>query len=120
MNDRQRVFIRTASALAGDIAVGLLFASVCVWIINFAALGIFLSFLLWLLGAILAMAVSEYLIHPTVAFLLSDKKLEETLRRAHGLTDVFMQVGSRAAQAMAHKAANAAGSKFTPWMKRWI
>lgn len=120
MNDRQRIFIRTVSALAGDIAVGLLFASACVWIINFAALGIFLSFLLWLLGAILTMAASEYLIHPTVAFLLSDKKLEETLRRAHGLTDVFMQFGYRAAEAMADKAASAASSQFVPWMKRWI
>lgn len=120
MTERQRAFIRTISALAGDIAVGLLFASVCVWIINIAALGIFLSFLMWMLGAFLAMAVSQYLIHPTVNFLLSDRKLEETLRRAYGLTDLFMQVGSKAADSLVQKAASAAASHFTPWIRRWI
>ena len=119
MNERKRAFIRTTAALAGDITIGLLFASVCVWIINVAALGIFLSFLLWLLAALAALAASEYLIHPTVAFLLSDRKLEQTLRRTHGLAGVFMQFGSRAADKLAQTATHTAEAHFSPWIKRW-
>lgn len=119
MNERKRIFIRTTAALAGDITIGLLFASVCVWIINVAALGIFLSFLLWLVAAMAALAASEYLIHPTVAFLLSDRKLEEALRRTSGLTSVFMQFGSRAAEKLAQTATHKAATRFSPWRKRW-
>lgn len=119
MNERKRIFIRTTAALAGDISIGLLFASVCVWIINVAALGIFLSFLLWLIAAIAAMAASEYLVHPTVAFLLSDRKLEQALRRTHGLTGVFVQFGSRAAETLAQTATHTAATHFSRWIKRW-
>ncbi|OSZ74623.1 hypothetical protein [Hydrogenophaga sp. IBVHS1] len=119
MNERKRVFIRTTAALACDISIGLLFASVCVWIINVAALGIFLIFLLWLIAAMAALAASEYLIHPTVAFLLSERKLEEALRRTHGLTGVFIQFGSRAAEKLAQAATCRVATHFSPWLKRW-
>jgi heme/copper-type cytochrome/quinol oxidase subunit 4 len=98
MNHRNQTLYRTVATLTGDITIGLLFSSICIWIINFAALGIFLSFLAWLIVTILAMAASQYLIHPTVNFLLSDRKLESAVQKVHGLTGVFIQVGHAAAE----------------------
>lgn len=92
-HERRHTLIRTMASLTGDIAIALLFSSVCIWIINFAALGIFLSFLLWLIAALVCLAASQYLIHPTVQFLLSDRKLEEVLRTTHGLYGVFVDNG---------------------------
>ena len=47
---RRNVFIRSITGLCGDIAVGFAMASACVWIIEAASLGLFLSFLLWLIA----------------------------------------------------------------------
>ena len=98
MNHRNQTLYRTVATLTGDITIGLLFSSICIWIINFAALGIFLSFLAWLIVTIWAMAASQYLIHPPVNFLLSDRKLERAVQKVHGLTGVFIQVGHAAAE----------------------
>ncbi len=73
---RRNVFIRTISTIAGDIATGLAVASACVWIIETAALGLFLSFLIWLIGTLLALALSQYVVHPALTVLLSDHKLD--------------------------------------------
>jgi hypothetical protein len=73
---RRNVLIRTISTIAGDIATGLAVASACVWIIESAALGLFLSFLLWLIGTLLALALSQYVVHPALTVMLSDSKLD--------------------------------------------
>lgn len=98
MNSRHQTLYKTVATFTGDITVGLLFASVCIWIINVAALGIFLSFLVWLIAAFLAMAASQYLIHPTINFLLCDRKLDRVLQNTHGLAGVFIQFGNAAAE----------------------
>ena len=73
---RRNVLIRTISTIAGDIATGLAVASACIWIIETAALGLFLSFLIWLIGTLLALALSQNVVHPALTTLLSDSKLD--------------------------------------------
>jgi hypothetical protein len=67
---------RAFVSIAGDVCATLAVASVCSWVIESAALGIFLSFVVWLLGLILALALSQYLVHPTVQLVLADDKLD--------------------------------------------
>jgi hypothetical protein len=73
---RRNLFIRSVATVAGDVAIGYAMASTCVWIVHSAALGLFLTFLLWLLAIALALALSQYVLHPAVAFALSDRKLD--------------------------------------------
>ena len=75
-NSNRNILIRTVATFAGDITVGVAVASACVWIIEAAALGLFLSFLLWLIGAIVSLALSQYVVHPALTVLLSDHKLD--------------------------------------------
>ena len=75
-NSNRNILIRTVATIAGDITVGVAVASACIWIIETAALGLFLSFLLWLIGAILSLALSQYVVHPALTVLLSDHKLD--------------------------------------------
>ena len=75
-NSNRNILIRTVATIAGDITVGVAIASACVWIIEAAALGLFLSFLLWLIGAIVSLALSQYVVHPALTVLLSDHKLD--------------------------------------------
>lgn len=77
---RRGALIRTVAALAGDIAVGVAVASACSWLVTSASLGVFLAFLAWLTAALLALYISQRVIHPGVAFLLSDSKLDDTLQ----------------------------------------
>jgi hypothetical protein len=42
------------------------FATACVWLIEAATLGLFLQLLVWLITALLAVAASQYIVHPTV------------------------------------------------------
>lgn len=79
MSSRRNILIRTVATLCGDIAVGVALASACVWLIETAMLGIFLSFMAWLLAAILSLAISQYVIHPLGAALLSDRKLDDAM-----------------------------------------
>ena len=62
--------------MTGDIAIGYALASICIWIIQVAALGLFLSFMLWLLTIVLSLAFSQYALHPATAALLCDRKLD--------------------------------------------
>jgi hypothetical protein len=84
---RRNVIIRMVSTILGDIAVGIAMASVATWIIESAALGLFLSFLIWLLAAIAALALSQFLVHPTAKVLLSDQKLDLAVDAISGLAD---------------------------------
>jgi VanZ family protein len=87
MSSRRNIIIRTVAAVAGDIATGIAVAAACVWVIETAALGVFLSFLIWLLGAIAALALSQFLLHPALTAALSDRKLDMAVGAVTNLAD---------------------------------
>jgi hypothetical protein len=89
MSSRRNVLIRSVAVVVGDIATGVAIASVCVWLIESAALGLFLSFLVWLLGALLSLALSQYVIHPALNIMLSDCKLDMAVFAVSALADRF-------------------------------
>jgi hypothetical protein len=93
-NSRRNTLVRTVTALVGDIAAGAAMAAACVWLIEAATLGLFLSFLVWLIGSLLALALSQFVVHPAVAVLLSDRKLDQVLDGASGLSHVFADLGA--------------------------
>lgn len=76
---RRNIIIRTVATLTGDIATGIAVTSAAIWVIETAALGLFLSFLVWLLAAIAALALSQYVLHPAASALLSDRKLDSAV-----------------------------------------
>lgn len=92
---RRNVLIRSITGLCGDIAVGVAMASACVWIIEAASLGLFLSFLLWLLAALASLALSQLVLHPAVSLLLSDRKLDAGLEAVVGLAEGVNTTGSQ-------------------------
>ena len=98
MSSRRNTLIRTVAAVSGDIATGIAIAAACVWIIEAAALSLFLSFLLWLLGTLIALAFSQYVVHPVVAVMLSNRKLDVGIKAMSGLADQTTLVGTQIAQ----------------------
>ena len=92
---RRNTLIRTVASVCGDITAGTAMAAVCIWVIESAALGLFLSFLIWLLGTLLALAVSQYVVHPTVNSLLSDRKLDLAADAFIDLAAVVHGVGAQ-------------------------
>jgi hypothetical protein len=90
MQSQRNVLVRSVAGLTGDIAVGLVMTSTCIWLIQFAALGLFLSFLLWLLAALIALALSQFIVHPVVKLLLSDRKLDAAISATIDAIDAFM------------------------------
>ncbi|MBA4112456.1 MAG: hypothetical protein C0492_03680 [Verminephrobacter sp.] len=114
MSSRRNTLIRTVAALCGDIAVGVGLAIACAWIVEVAALGLFLSFLLWLVGTLLALALSQYLVHPAVQLVLSDRKLDAACKALASLTksakntdpevrEVFMNFGRKSWDSVAER-----------------
>lgn len=95
MSSRRNTVIRTVAALCGDIAVGIALATACAWIIEAAALGLFLSFLLWLIGTVLALALSQYLVHPAVQLVLSDRKLDGAIDALGVLAEAAQGAGAQ-------------------------
>ncbi|MBY4594164.1 hypothetical protein K3217_01240 [bacterium BD-1] len=98
-HSRRNILVRSMAVLAGDVATGVALATACVWMIEAAALGLFLSFLVWLLGLALSLALSQYLVHPAVRLVLSDRKLDGAVfavqslaRRAHAWVKPLMPV----------------------------
>ena len=79
MSIRLNFLVRSVATITGDITIGYAMASACIWMIQSAALGLFLSFLIWLLAIVASLAFSQYALHPVVAVLLSDRKLEQSL-----------------------------------------
>ena len=100
MSSRRNTFIRTVAALGGDIATGLAMASRCVWLIEAAALGLFLSFLLWLIALAVGLAVSQYVVHPVSQLVLSDHKLDAAVSAAEGMGEVLSQWSAKARQGL--------------------
>ena len=88
-HSRRNILIRSVAAVAGDVAVGVAIAAGCAWIIETAALGLFLSFMVWLLGPLLALALSQYVVHPTLSALLSDHKLDAAVETVTRLASRF-------------------------------
>ena len=94
MSARRNFFIRTIGTVAGDFAVGFTMAVACTWIIEAAALGLFLSFLLWLLALMISLTLSQYVVHPVAAVVLSDRKLDDGI----AAVDAAARSASEAAQ----------------------
>lgn len=84
---RRNFLIRTIATITGDIAAGISMASVALWIIQAATLGLFLSFLIWLLASIASLALSQFVVHPTITALMSDKKLDLAVDALSALAD---------------------------------
>lgn len=110
MPSRRNTLIRTITSFTGDIALGLAMASACTWIIQSAALGIFMSFMLWLLVVILSLALSQYLIHPASQLLLSDHKLDEGIDVALGMVAVLANLTNKAREGLWFTLQQSAGS----------
>lgn len=94
----RNTLIHTVAAACGDIATGVTVAAACAWLIEAATLGLFLSFLVWLLGAFIALALSQYVVHPLVAMLLSSRKLGDGIDALSALAREAVRVGPQAAQ----------------------
>ena len=92
--------IRSMVSLAGDLGAGIAVAATCSWVIETATLGLFLSFLIWLLGLIVSLALSQHVVHPTVRFVLADDKFDRGLNTASALFD---HLNTPAAQAVMSK-----------------
>lgn len=84
---RRNFFIRTLAAFAGDFAIGFSLAVACSWVIQYAALGLFLSFLLWIVAIVIALALSQHVVHPLVATVLSDHKLDDAIDAVSSLAE---------------------------------
>ncbi len=97
-NSRRNILIRSVATIVGDIATGVAVASACVWLIEAATLGIFLSFLVWLLGTLVALALSQYVVHPTLTVVLSDAKLDLAVEAVSGLADRLTRFARSAMQ----------------------
>ena len=89
---RRNVLIRSITGLCGDVAVSVAIASTCVWIIDAASLGFFLSFLLWLLSALASLALSQLVVHPAITAMLSDRKLDTALERVADVGEQMLGV----------------------------
>ena len=90
---RRNYFIRTIAAFTGDFAVGFSMAVACSWLIQYAALGLFLSFLLWLVAIVAALALSQHVVHPLTAALLSDRKLDRGVEILSSLAGTARELG---------------------------
>lgn len=98
MTSRRNILIRTVATVSGDIATGVAVASACLWLIEAATLGLFLSFMVWLLGALLALALSQYVVHPAAAILLSSRKLDVGIDALTGLANRLTRFARSAPQ----------------------
>ncbi|MCA0439870.1 MAG: hypothetical protein LCH71_05195 [Proteobacteria bacterium] len=93
------------TTISGDIAIGVALASACTWLIQAAALGLFLSFVAWLLTFVLSLAMSQYVLHPVVQVVLSDRKLDHAARTVRALAGGMQQ----------HLSAFAGAGGFSPF-----
>ncbi len=96
MTSRRNVLIRSITGLCGDIAVAVTVASACSWIIQYATLGLFLTFLVWMLGLLISLAISQLVVHPIVDALLSNRKLDAALGVVGSFGDTVNATGSKA------------------------
>lgn len=107
MSMYRNALFRTAVGVCGDVAIGASMASACLWIIQTASLGLFLSFLLWLVTAILSLAISQCVFRPAVRLVLSDRKLDDVVAIAHLFADVAATAGIQTGDVVARYARSA-------------
>lgn len=93
MSPRTKFLVRAVATITGDFSTGFAVAAACVWVVESAALGLFLSFLAWLLGLIVALALSQHVIHPVAEVLLSDRKLDQAAALAASARDTAVDLG---------------------------
>jgi hypothetical protein len=91
MRSRRNFLIRSIGTLAGDLAVGVALATACAWVIETAALGLFLSFVLWLATLVAGLAINQHVVHPAAKVLLSDRKLDASSAVVQGLATELMR-----------------------------
>ena len=94
MSTRRNLIIRTVATIVGDFTTGVAIASLAVWIIETAALGLFLSFLVWLLGALGALAFSQFVVHPATSVLLCNHKLDAVVSLPSGVFKPYAGVST--------------------------
>lgn len=120
MNDRKKILFRTLAALTGDMLIGITISGACLWLINVASLGLFLAFLLWLVAIVVSMALSQYVVHPTVHFVLSDHKLDEVIRGSQGMTNAVMRAGAQMGEHVLRGIVRQKVQSFKPhWAQGW-
>lgn len=95
-DSRRNFWIRTVAGVTGDVAIGVALSSACIWVIQSAALGLFLSFLLWILALLVGLAISQYVLHPVIAFTLSDAKLDQGMAALSSLANATADLGKYA------------------------
>ena len=100
MSTRRNTIVRAIATVTGDVAFGIAIASACLWLIEVAALGLFLSFLVWLLGLLLSLALSQYVVHPVTELLLSDRKLDAGLAAAASVANKVSNLGTKFGQGL--------------------
>lgn len=93
MSTRRHILIRTVASFTGDVAVSVSLASTCAWLVSSAALGVFLAFLAWLVALLLALAISQHVVHPIVEVVLSDRKLDDALGALRRLGSGVRSIG---------------------------
>jgi hypothetical protein len=76
VSPRTKFFVHAVATVTGDFTAGFAVAAGCVWIVEVAGFGLFVTFLAWLIGLIVALALSQFVVHPVAAVLLSDRKLD--------------------------------------------
>jgi|GEM_PF-2963700 len=64
--------------------------------IEAASLGFFLSFLVWLVATLAALAFSQLVLHPAVNMLLSDRKFDGAVDAVVGVVQGFDAIGREA------------------------
>lgn len=104
MSARRNTLIRLITGIGGDIAIATVMAAACVWVIQAAALGVFLSFLIWLIGAILSLALSQYVFRPALRAVMSDHKLDDAASVVTALAEVATEAGRQIAGGLARVA----------------
>jgi len=93
---RRNVIVRCLTSMTGDIALAVAVASGCVWVIEAASLGFFLSFMVWLVATLAALAFSQLVLHPAINMLLSDRKFDGTIDTIIDVVQGFDAIGGEA------------------------
>lgn len=79
----RNTLIRMAVGAVAGVAIGLTFAAACEWIIAAASLGMFLAFLVWLIGALMMIGVC-YTADSLILSTLSDQRLDRACNTTRG------------------------------------